>query len=372
MYTVAVFLDLKRAFETVNHEILLKKLKKYAIKGKVLDWISNYLTGRKQVTKINDYVSTAIGVEHGVPQGSILGPLLFLIYINDINKCSECDYEHYFADDALATVSDKDLGKAIQKMNKALNNIATYLKTNKLKLNVDKTKAMILTTPFKYRELNLNQIEIKIDNQKIELVTEFKYLGFMLDNNLSLNIHFDYIQKKILKKLYFFSRVSQHLTMQSRITVYKTIIQPHFEYCPTLLYTSDLNKMRTLQKLQNRAMRIILRCDRSTPISSMLNTLEWLSIERRLTYLTMVYIYKMLHNLLPSYFDKFVIFNNQIHQYNTRIRNNLYVNNQTKTFNTKTLTFKGFIHYNSLPENVKSSPSLTLFKRNLLNHLIDH
>lgn len=365
LYTIAVSLDLRRAFETVNRKILLKKLKRYGIGGKVLNWIKGYLTDRKQVTKIGDTTSPPIEVKHGVPQGSILGPLLFLVYINDIDKFVDCDYIHIFADDTLISVSDENLDRVLFKINSVLRSLNKYLKMNKLKLNVNKSKAMIITTPYKYNQISNNQISIEINNEQIEIVKEIKYLGFMLDNHLLFSGHFEYIKKKILKKLYFFSRVSQHLSLNSRITVYKTIIQPHFEYCPTLLYFFDFNKMSQLQKLQNRAMRIILRCNRMTPISMMLQTLDLLKVERRLYYLVMTYIYKMINNLLPTYFCEYITFANGIHTYNTRSQNNLYVSRQNHSYNVKSLFFKGFIHYNGLPENIKKSKSLSEFKRTL-------
>ncbi|KAJ8941218.1 hypothetical protein NQ318_015650 [Aromia moschata] len=125
----------------------------------------------------------------------------------------------------------------ITNMNHSLSQIQTYLNINKLKLNVEKSKAMILTTTFKYNSINFNDINVKINDKMLEVVTEFKYLGFMLDNHLTLNSHFHYIYKKISKKIYFFSRISNSLSSYSAITVYNTIILPHFDYCASLMYS---------------------------------------------------------------------------------------------------------------------------------------
>lgn len=147
--------------------------------------------------------------------------------------------------------------------------------------------------------------------------------------------------------------------------MFKTIIQPHFEYCATIIYTFDLNKITALQKLQNRAMRIILKCTRHTPIQLMLTSLQWFSIKNRLEYLAMVFIYKMLQNLLPIYFNKYIVFNNQIHEYSTRYNRQLHIYRQNSSLNMKTLLFKGFVQFNKLPDIIKNSNTVQEFKHRL-------
>jgi hypothetical protein len=177
------------------------------------------------------------------------------------------------------------------------------------------------------------------------------------------------MHKKILKKLYFFSRVSKNLSMNTRITVYNTIIKPHFEYCATIVYSFDLNKISVLQRMQNRAMRIILRCNKYTPITIMLNSLQWMSIKERLYFLSMIFIYKILHNKLPGYFDQFIVYNHQIHEHETRSRNQLHIYRKNKSRSMKTLFFKGFDQYNKLPKQVTESKSICEFRRNMLAFL---
>lgn len=368
-YTVAVFLDLKRAFETIDRSILIKKLFMYGIQGKVLNWLKDYLANREQITKIGEHVSSPIINNYGIPQGSILGPLLFLIYINDINEVHNCDFLNLFADDTLLSVSSVNLDAALNKMNNSLRQISQYLKNNKLKLNIAKTKAMIITTQYKYKNININTINLSIDNNNIELVTNVKYLGFVIDNHLQFNAHFDYIQKKITKKLYFFSRISQKLSDSTKITVFSTIIQPHFDYCASVLYSFDLNKITALQKLQNRGMRVILRCNRYTPIQHMLTSLQWLCVKDRLFYLSMVFIFKILNNLLPDYFKKYIILANEVHQYNTRYNCNYYIPRRNLSQTMKILLCKGLDQYNKLPNNVKESVSLTGFKRAIVSYI---
>ncbi|KAJ8964692.1 hypothetical protein NQ317_003315 [Molorchus minor] len=220
-YVIAVFLDLKRAFETIDRNILLAKLKQYGIEGRVYNWLAEYLTERKQRVRIKDSISGEIPNNVGVPQG---------------NSFVDCEFVNLFADDTLLACSDVNLNQAIQKMNIILSNVEDYLTINKLKLNVTKTKGMVITTKYKYNNINIHNINISIYNEEIEIVTTVKYLGFQLNNVLSFDNHFEYIYKKISKKLILFCRLANNLSFASRITVYQSIIQPHFDYCASLLY----------------------------------------------------------------------------------------------------------------------------------------
>lgn len=193
---IAVFLDLRRAFETVDQNILLKKLEMYGVNDVELSWFRTYVKDRKQRTKINGILSEEIDVVLGVPQGSVLGVLLFLIYINDMEKAVTLAKLVLFADDALLYVTGDSVESCLEVINADLKNLNLWFKMYKLKLNVDKTKCMILNG-------STNE-DVKIEDQIVQKVSVIKYLGVMIDDKLEFKEHIDYICKKIAKKTFFF------------------------------------------------------------------------------------------------------------------------------------------------------------------------
>lgn len=193
---MAVFLDLKRAFETIDRELLIQKLYMYGIRENELQWFKSYLTNRKQITKVNGVKSDETDNEFGVPQGSILGALLFIIYINDMpNILEKCEIVMY-ADDTLIYAKGDTEEQCTDNLTHDMNNINNWLKMNKLKLNESKTKIM---------EINMNcNVIFKINNETIEKVKQIKYLGFVIDKELKFKQHVEYICKKIGKKNWIF------------------------------------------------------------------------------------------------------------------------------------------------------------------------
>lgn len=264
-----LFLDFKRAFETIDRNILLEKLAKYGIQGKELNWFKSYLTDRKQKTKVNNVTSRTIDNKYGVPQGSILGALLFILYINDLPNILKNSEIIMYADDTLIFTEADTEQTCRENLEQDMLNINNWLKMNKLKLNESKTKLM---------EINMNNSEdFKINDEIIEKVDNIKYLGFIIDKDLKLKNHIDYICRKIGKKIGFFKRIRNKVSTLTAITIYNTIIKPHFEYGSTILYTCcNKQQISRLQKLQNKSMRAILKCNRYTPTISMLDALKWL------------------------------------------------------------------------------------------------
>ena len=191
-YTLSIFLDLRKAFDTCNIEIMLKKLHHYGFRDTPLKWFKNYLTGRKQYVEINGFKSKEKTTSHGVPQGSILGPILFLIYINDFPLATSL-FSSLFADDTMLTKSSNNVKQLQDTSNLELNKVSTWFKANKLSLNISKTKYMI----FRNEKMTkiCNNFELFIDGTKLERVGKefetksFKFVGVHLDETLNWDYH---------------------------------------------------------------------------------------------------------------------------------------------------------------------------------------
>jgi Reverse transcriptase (RNA-dependent DNA polymerase) len=358
--TVALFLDLKRAFETVDRKILLKKLERIGVRGVEKEWFESYLTGRTQRTKIDDILSGPVENHLGVPQGSVLGPLLFLLYINDINTTVNLCHIKLFADDTLVYISDKNVEQAISKMNSELYKLNEWLKLNKLILNNEKTVYMIINN----KKVETDET-IKMDGKNIMKVDQVKYLGIILDNKLNFNEHFENVVKKISNKTWFLSRMKFKLDKSHRTLVYKTMIEPHLQYCSTILFIMSDEKVEKLQKLQNRAMRTILNCDMRTRKIDMLENLKWMSIKQKLTFNAFVFIYRIKNGQLPNYLDNRINFGHQIHHHNLRNNNNFRLPKYNKTMSQNNLFYKGLKMFNEIYDEIKNESELTEFKRKI-------
>ena len=188
-FTLGVFIDLSKAFDTVNHKILLKKLTYFGIKGVYLDWFNSYLRNRKQFIFYNDKNSSMLDITCGVPQGSILGPLLFLLYINDLQKASSIVKPIMFADDTNIFFSDKHITSLFSTMNNELKNIQKWFNSNKLSLNASKTKYIFFHSQAHSGDIPLKLPKLEINTTTIVRESVIKFLGVLLDENLSWKTH---------------------------------------------------------------------------------------------------------------------------------------------------------------------------------------
>ena len=188
-YTLVTYLDIKKAFDTVHHKILLKKCKKLGIHGNLLYWLTNYLENRKQATIANNVQSDTGNIVCGVPQGSILGSLLFLIYVNDLNSCLTSTSDFLYADDTVLLCSGSDLNNVCSNMQNDLDNISNWCNSNKLTINSKRTKFMIVRSRNMLKKIKNINLDLKMDGQTLDRVHCYKYLGISIDDNLNFNKH---------------------------------------------------------------------------------------------------------------------------------------------------------------------------------------
>lgn len=251
----------------------------------------------------------------------------------------------------------------INNINNDLKAVSEWLKINQLILNAEKTKCMIINENMSETSLN-----VIVDNVQIEVVDKVKYLGIMLDKKLTLSEHVDYMCRKISQKIGVLRKIRQNVSMNCAVKVYNVIIKPHFEYCGSILFTCPEYQKKRLQVLQNRAMRIIIKCDRYTPVTFMLNSLNWLSINQRLFMCAILCIHKIKNGTCPNYLLENVTISDSS-SYNLRSVGDLRVQRARTTRGQRTMSYMGFQAFNSLPTHLKQETNFHIFKRKIIVHI---
>ena len=320
---LSVFLDLSKAFDTLTHLILLHKLKFYGLSNTPLKWFESYLYGRQQFVDFDGSASNTAMINTGVPQGSILGPLLFIIYMNDIHMASNKFNAILYADDtnlisplcafnSSLSIKSSDPEHMSQQINSELANIQEWLNVNKLSLNVSKTKFMI----FHYHQRNIEYIvpEIKINSERIEKVSEFNFLGLTIDEHLSWKPHIQKISNKIARTLGIMCRLKNFLPTHILRILYNSLILPHLQY--SILAWGF--KMGRLEKLQKRAVRIISLSKYNSHTNPLFKKLNLLKLNDLFELNVLKLYYKYKKNNLPFYISNMFSYFNAGHSYNLR------------------------------------------------------
>ena len=253
--TATVYLDFARAFDSVNYEILLLKLRDMGISEILTNWISGYLSNRRMCTKYNDYTSDTKSLICGVPQGSVVGPILFLCYVNDItNVCFDASVKiTLYADDTVIYSHSNDMLDLQHKIHRTLDNVSTWCVNNRINLNVKKTKPCCYGTR---HLLNNCHIKFQLNNTPLHSCKQYKYLGVILDETMKMESNFNYIFKRLSYKIFQFSKIRNYLDVNTRVLVYKQTIMPLAEYAGFMLNLNRKHDVEKLQKLQNRALRL--------------------------------------------------------------------------------------------------------------------
>ena len=368
---VLVLLDLSAAFDTVDHQVLLNRLKsRLGITGCALQWFTSYLQGRKQRVHILDATSKERDLAFGVPQGSVLGPLLFSIYtlpLGEIIRKHKSDF-HLYADDSqmYVTFSPTNASEVNTSMEHLIHDVRSWYTQNFLKLNDEKTEVLIISSRHK---LPVQLPPLQIGNERIQPTSMARNLGVVFDNSLKLDKQINQVVQQSFHSLRNMHKIRACLPDDAAKTMVHTLISSKLDYCNSLYFGLPQTQMSKLQYVQNAAARLITHTHKYDHITPILEELHWLPIKYRIMFKILLLTYKSLNGLAPSYLCKLLV-----KKPNRGLRSdcgNLLVIPKTKlvSYGDRSFSYAAPRLWNSLPVHIRHSQNLSTFKTSLKTHL---
>lgn len=342
--SMGVFLDLSKAFDTIDHKIMLSKLNFYGIRDAPLKWFKSYLSNRTQIVEVDNCLSNnTCTISHGVPQGSILGPMLFIIYINDLPNCLESSKSIIYADDTTLLFSESNKGQLYENANKDLKNLHNWLIANKLTLNVTKTKYLeFMSNKCKNRT---NPNKIMIGNQTIDKVKSktISYLGIIFDENLTWKPHIEHVNTRVKQTLGAINKVRSYLNYNGLNILYHSMVLSVVKYGIPVWYHNNIGLLNSLQKNVQKFQNLVLAANKND------GNLSLTTVSNLRTHETAMFMYKYHNNLLPNCFDNYFTPIQSVHNINTRSSSNFHLPCFTKRISRQSIRYAGCKVWQLLP-----------------------
>ena len=373
---ILVLLDLSAAFDTIDHEVLFARLKYHlGVSGVVLNWFKSYLDNRSQSVSIDKVTSDRLHLRYGVPQGSVLGPLLFVAYTLPLGSIARSHGVniHMYADDTQLYVSldvnDQDaMDTNIHKLETCIENIRTWMSSNKLKLNDEKTDIILVSTP--YHKLIGDQITIRIGDSTISPSKCTRNLGVQFDRFMNMEGQISSICKSCYAQLHSIKKIKSLLTPEAMRIVVHSFITSRIDYCNSLLIGLPHQQIQRLQRIQNIAARIISGADKYDHITPVLQALHWLPVQERIQFKILLLTYRALNGLAPGYLSDLVIPRSNPRTLRSSSRMVLCVpKSRLHSYGDAAFGAAAAHLWNSLPREVTEAASIGQFKITLKTYL---
>ena len=362
-----VFFDIRKAFDSVKHDILLRKLKnQFGIQDIELRWFKSYLTNREQVCPVNGHTSSPKKIRCGIPQGSILGPLLFLLYVNDMPDYLKKTTPYLYADDTQISSSSEDIETLIQNLNSDLNNIQMWLLKNKLQHHPTKTKVMFVGSSHNLTN-KVGNTPVLMNNTPIFRTSKYTCLGVDIDEKLTWGEHIETICSKVSAGIGAMRRIKPYVPPATLQTIYKALVQPYFDYCSPLWDNCGKTLQDKLQKFQCRAARVISGLSYDVRSADVLDALGWQTLDVKRLENKLILMYKILNNhTAPNLSELFCKRNTIQNNYNLLSSDTyLFLPKPNSEFLKKSFRYSGAVQWNHLPEDFRKSETLSSFKKKM-------
>jgi len=365
-----VLLDFSAAFDLLDHQQLLARLSsRYGIGGIALQWFASYLQGRTQSVSIKDIMSEPVNLQCGVPQGSVAGPLAFIIFsapLLDIIAAHGISVMVY-ADDTQLYISfapgDRDI--AVKKLEACIADIRAWCKQNNLALNDSKTELIFIQSRFSKDNCSPS---IKIGNAVIRPSQKARNLGVIMDSTISMSHQVNQVCKTAMHAIRKIGQIRQYLDQAATTRLVHAFVTSRLDCCNSLLYGLTNKELDKIQRVQNVAARLVARTPRRSHITPVLKTLHWLPIRQRIAYKILLLIYKSLHGLAPKYIADLI----DVNAPSIILRSGYRLPNvwpKMKTHGVRSLPFAATYLWSSIPVALRHSPTVAIFKSKLKTHL---